>query len=107
MTALQAEGLLPSSATAFWHRDFGGAQDVVGKSIRVNLTPVTIIGVNPPNFSGPVAADTSAPEIFLPLSMLTTLFPDPTGVLMDPNTSGALVRSAWQCVRTLGSPRLW
>jgi predicted permease len=71
---------------SFWHRDFGGAQDVVGKTIRVNLTPVTIIGVNPPDFSGPVAADTSAPGIFLPLSMLTTVFPDPTGVLMDPNT---------------------
>jgi hypothetical protein len=52
----------------------------------VSLTPVTIVGVNPPNFSGPVAADTSAPEIFLPLSILSTVFPDPTGVLMDPNT---------------------
>jgi predicted permease len=71
---------------SFWHRDFGGAQDVIGKTIRVNLTPVTIIGVNPLNFSGPVAADTSAPGIFLPLSMLSTVFPDPTGVLMDPNT---------------------
>jgi predicted permease len=79
-------GAIAVISDSFWHRDFGGAQDVIGKTIRVNLTLVTIIGVNPPNFSGPVAADTSAPEIFLPLSMLSTVFPDPTGVLMDPNT---------------------
>ncbi len=79
-------GAVAVISDSFWHRDFGGARDVIGKTIRVNLTPVTIIGVNRPDFSGPVAADTSAPEIFLPLSMLSTLFPDPTGVLMDPNT---------------------
>jgi predicted permease len=79
-------GAVAVISDSFWHRDFGGTQDVIGKTIRVNLTPVTIIGVNPPNFSGPVAADTSAPEIFLPLSMLTTVFPDPTGILMAPNT---------------------
>jgi predicted permease len=79
-------GAVAVISDSFWHRDLGRADGVIGKTIRVNLTPVTIIGVNPPNFSGPVAADTSAPEIFLPLSMLSTLFPDPTGVLMDPNT---------------------
>jgi predicted permease len=72
---------------SFWHREFGGAHDVVGKTIRVNLTPVTIIGVNPPLFSGPVAADTSAPEIFLPLSMMFSLIPVSAGQhpLIDPN----------------------
>jgi predicted permease len=79
-------GAVAVISDSFWHRDFGGARDVIGKTIRVNLTQVTIVGVNPPDFSGPVAADTSAPGVYLPLSMLTALFPDPTGVLMAPNT---------------------
>jgi predicted permease len=79
-------GAVAVISDSFWRRDFGGARDVIGKTIRVNLTQVTIVGVNPPDFSGPVAADTSAPGVYLPLSMLTALFPDPTGVLMAPNT---------------------
>jgi predicted permease len=80
-------GTVAVISDSFWHREFGGAHDVVGKTIRVNLTPVTIIGVNPPSFSGTVAVDTSAPEVFLPLSMMFTLIPISAGQhpLIDPN----------------------
>jgi predicted permease len=80
-------GTVAIISDSFWHREFGGAPDVVGKTIRVNLTPLTIIGVNPPGFIGTVAADTSAPEIFLPLSMMYTLIPihDGQHPLLDPN----------------------
>jgi len=30
-----------------WQRDFNGAQDIVGKAVRINGTPATIIGVMP------------------------------------------------------------
>ena len=63
---------------SLWHREFGGARDVLGKIIRVNLATVTIVGVNPPRFRGPVDADSSAPEVFMPLSMVRALVPVPT-----------------------------
>jgi predicted permease len=45
-----------------WQRDFGGAQDIVGKGVRINGTPATIIGVMPKGFAFPTNE-----EIWLPL----------------------------------------
>jgi putative ABC transport system permease protein len=38
---------------AFWQRRFGGAADVIGRSISLNRVSFTIIGVTPPEFMGP------------------------------------------------------
>src|SRR6266576_1672760 len=38
-----------------WQRDFGGARDIVGQSVRINGKAATIIGVMPPNFKFPVS----------------------------------------------------
>jgi putative ABC transport system permease protein len=37
----------------FWQRHFGGAADVIGRSITLNRVAFTIIGVTPPSFFGP------------------------------------------------------
>lgn len=37
---------------AFWHKQFGGGADVVGRSIRLDGVPFTIVGVTPPGFFG-------------------------------------------------------
>jgi len=37
---------------ALWQRDFGGRPDVIGKTIQVNRTDLTIIGVVPQRFTG-------------------------------------------------------
>ncbi len=60
---------------AFWHRAFGGSPDVLGKIITVNMTPVTIIGVNPATFVGPDGNNGSIPDVFLPLSLVSVLHP--------------------------------
>ena len=44
-----------------WRRDFGGG-DVVGKSVRINGKPATVIGVMPPGFAFPINE-----QIWLPL----------------------------------------
>jgi putative ABC transport system permease protein len=36
-----------------WQRDFGGAKDIIGRSIRLNGKPATIIGVMPQGFEFP------------------------------------------------------
>ncbi|HKV99460.1 MAG TPA: ABC transporter permease [Vicinamibacterales bacterium] len=36
----------------FWQRQFGGAADVIGASLRLDGVPFTIVGVTPPGFFG-------------------------------------------------------
>jgi predicted permease len=38
---------------AFWQRRFGGAADVIGRTIALDRVPFTIVGVTPPSFLGP------------------------------------------------------
>jgi predicted permease len=45
-----------------WQRDFGGASNIVGKDVRLNGKPATIIGVMPPGFSFP-----NNEEMWIPL----------------------------------------
>jgi len=37
-----------------WQKDFGGAPDIIGKSLRINGVPATIVGVMPQGFAFPV-----------------------------------------------------
>jgi predicted permease len=39
---------------AFWQQRFGGDPGVIGKTIRLNTYPFTIVGVTPPSFFGTV-----------------------------------------------------
>jgi predicted permease len=45
-----------------WQRDFGGAQDIVGRGLRINGTPATIVGVMPKGFAFPINE-----ELWIPL----------------------------------------
>ena len=67
-----ATGTVAIISYGFWERTFGSSPDVVGKIITVNMTPVTIVGVNPRGFTGAQSAQ-SSPEIFMPLSMIPLL----------------------------------
>lgn len=53
---------------AFWTRRFGRSPSVVGKTIQLNLTPITIIGVNPRRFTG-ASSTQESPDVFMPFSM--------------------------------------
>ncbi len=60
---------------------------MLGKTVSVSTIPVTIVGVNPPSFTGPDGVETTSPQIFLPLSMLPAIVPIPgnEAPLIDPN----------------------
>ena len=59
---------------AFWQREFGGARDVIGRSLPINRTHFTIIGVTPPGFFGPVVGRTF--DVVVPLSAFGLIMPE-------------------------------
>ncbi len=74
---------------AYWAKRFNRSPSAIGRSITVNLQPVTIVGVNPRGFTGAKSVQNS-PEIFAPLAM-------------EPRLIGSRVWSD----SLLSSPRHW
>src|SRR4051812_2017617 len=70
-----------------WQRDFGGASDIVGKGVRINGKPATVVGVMPQGFAFPTNE-----EIWIPLYSGFPVRPrsDPRSV--NPAVLGALRR---------------
>ena len=46
------EGPVTVMSHGLWQRQFGGAADVLGRTVRFNGVPFTIVGVTPPGFFG-------------------------------------------------------
>lgn len=77
---------------AFWTKRFGRSPKVIGKTILINSKPMTIVGVNPPGFTGAYSAQ-EHPDIFLPFSMQPIIAPQ----ALDPTWPASL----------LGNKELW
>jgi predicted permease len=57
----------------FWQRRFGGDRSVLNEVIRINSTPMTIVGIAPNGFTGIVS--TTAPDLFVPIMMKAAMTP--------------------------------
>jgi predicted permease len=57
----------------FWLRRFGGDRSLVGRTVRLNGFPITIVGVAPPGFNGTDVG--TAPAFFVPLMMKAQMTP--------------------------------
>jgi MacB-like protein len=80
--AVPGSGAVAVISDAFWQQRFGSSPSVIGKTVDVNLTPVTIVGVAPRDFSS--ASHVHTPQdFFLPLSMQPLIFPVKTGSLLS------------------------
>ena len=55
-----------------WQRRFGGRRDVIGKSVRLDDDPMTIIGVMPKGFRHPVESGASPMEVWAPIELANT-----------------------------------
>jgi predicted permease len=62
------QGLVAVISHACWQRRFGGDMSAVGKTIRIDGHPFTVVGVTPPGFFGVTPG--LAPEITIPLTSL-------------------------------------
>jgi len=58
---------------AFWTQHYGADRTVLGRTIRVNNVPVTVVGVLAPGYSGTGVG--RRPDLFLPLGMIDQLVP--------------------------------
>jgi len=65
-------GAVAVISDALWRHFFASDPNVVGKVITVNTLPITVIGVNPPSFTGAKSVQVS-PDIFMPVSMMPLL----------------------------------
>jgi predicted permease len=84
--AAPGSGTVAVISDAFWQRRFDRSPTVIGKTVDVNLTPVTIIGVAQHGFTGGSRVQTPQ-DMFLPLSMQPLIFPQEAGSLLaDPDT---------------------
>ena len=60
----------------FWQRPLQGDASVLGKVMRVNGAPITIVGVSAPGFHGIASAGWGGPtEVFLPFGVLDNVLP--------------------------------
>jgi predicted permease len=67
---------------ATWQARFGGASDIVGKTLRLNNVVFTVVGVAPPRFIGVNAI--FGPDLWIPAAMAEQLLPNEMqGVLSD------------------------
>jgi predicted permease len=80
--AAPGSGPVAVISDAFWARRFGRSPSVVGRKIQLSLTPVTIIGVNPPRFTGAANVQMS-PDVFVPFSMQPILLPRNKGSILN------------------------
>jgi len=65
----QKPGANPVAVASYswWQRRFGGDSSVVGKTLKLNSTIFTIIGVTPPEFFGTSVGE--SPDLWIPLAM--------------------------------------
>lgn len=65
-------------SAALWRRSFGNSPSVLGQVIKVNLVPVTVVGVTPRGFTGAESVQ-FLPDVFLPLSLQPLVVPKGEG----------------------------
>ena len=58
---------------ATWQTRFGGAEDIIGRTLRLNNLVFTVIGVTPPQFIGVNAI--FGPDLWIPAAMAEQLQP--------------------------------
>jgi len=67
----QADSVVLSHA--YWQNQFGGDHDVLGRTLIVNGTPLTVVGVAPPGFHGTSVG--ARASVFVPITVRGALGP--------------------------------
>jgi predicted permease len=76
---------------ALWRRRFGSDAAIVGQPVRINNTPVTVVGVTAPAYLGVMRLAGTAPEVMIPLALDGALNPAQARRLSEPTNWWLLV----------------
>ena len=76
---------------ALWQRRFGADATIIGQAVRINNTPVTVVGVTAPAYLGVMRLAGTAPEVMIPLALDGLLNPAQARRLSEPTTWWLLV----------------
>lgn len=95
--ATPSSGAVAVISNGFWVRRFGRSKSVIGSIIHLNGLPITVVGVNPPGFTGAANAHLS-PDIFFPLSMQPEIVPNGPGSVLDDSALW------WVCIMARTKP---
>jgi len=83
--AAPGAGTVAVISYGLWEREFGRSLSVLGQTITLNEAVLTIVGVNPREFTSAENVQVS-PDVFVPLSMIPVIDPKgKTSLLNDPN----------------------
>ena len=72
-----------------WQRRFGGDRSVIGRTVRLDDDPITIIGVMPRGFRHPVESGASPMELWAPIAL-----DNPDTTFMNIRAPGSSISSA-------------
>ncbi|MDE3136483.1 MAG: ABC transporter permease [Acidobacteriota bacterium] len=67
---------------SFWQRQFGGAADILGRTIQINRHDFTVVGIAPRNFQGTIVG--IAPDFWVPMMMQPVVLPGESLVNRSP-----------------------
>ena len=73
---VQASGSVAVIGYGLWEREFGMSPSVIGQVIKVNETPLTIVGVNPKEFTSAKDVQTPA-DVMMPIELQPQVSPQP------------------------------
>jgi predicted permease len=97
------------ASDALWRRS-GGAAEFVGSTLTVNATPVTIVGIAPPGFTGTMAI--ASPDLWFPLGvydqMVTDIFRQQATGLTDRRSDALILAGRLKpgVTMTMAAPQL-
>jgi len=72
--ASPGQGPVAIVSDGVWEREFGRSPSVIGQTLKLNDTALTIVGVNPRGFTGAQTVQQS-PDVFTPLAMQPLVAP--------------------------------
>jgi len=74
-----------------WERKYGSDPNIIGRTVNLNGTPVTVVGVGPDDYSGFLVGIAS--EFWVPYGSLTTVAPDEAASLEQRGARSLMVRA--------------
>jgi predicted permease len=109
-----SEGFAAVISDAFWRAHLGSSENVIGTVLRLDRSPVTIVGITPPEFFGPQVGQ--AFDVIVPMSLLPRGLLDQRGFFwmsvmarlkpgQTPEEAGRALRAAQPTMRAATLPR--